>query len=152
MVPIFGHAFEDVAHLEEELEVGLRLVVEGTGLHTRPQNAAIPVMPPAVLARPPHVHDGDEPLPGLEHVGCLAELLAVLDPCVQPEAGHRVRVDDRHYQADTLLLDRGGRQHLLGQLVGSFYWTILLPLSQCPQVGELGRPGSLRLLDRDQIN
>lgn len=152
LVPLFSHAFENVAHLEEEPEVSLRLLVEGTGLHTRPQDAAIPVISPAVLARPPYVHDGDEPLPGLEHVSYLAELLAFLGPCVQPDSGHRVRLDDRHYQADTLLLDGGGGQHLLCQLVGSLHWVGLLPLRQGSQVGEIGRPGLLRLLNRVSIS
>ena len=80
MVPFFGHVSEDVAHLEEKLEVRLRLLVEGAQLDTWALDAASPIISPAVLARSSQVHDSDEPLPSLEHVSWLAELHVVYGP------------------------------------------------------------------------
>ena len=62
LVSFFGHAIEDVAHLEEKLEVRLRLLVKGAGLDIRKQDSGVKIIPHAVLARSSHVHDGDEPL------------------------------------------------------------------------------------------
>ena len=103
LVPLFGHAFEDVAHLEEKLEVRLRLLVKGAGIDTRVQDAMEPIISPVVLIRSSHIHD--EPLPSLEHVSCLEKLLAVYGPRIQSEASHNVCVDDSHDQADTLLFN-----------------------------------------------